>query len=356
MLTERQIKEIKEHLEKAQNPLFFFDNDLDGLCSFLLLQRYIRRGKGVPIKTFPEFDASYFRKVSELNADYIFILDKPVVAEGFWRKVREVNIPVVWIDHHEIQDYVPEFVSYYNPLYSEKLEKKKDTTEAEPVSVLCYQVSNKKDDLWLAVIGAIADKFMPDYYSEFKKKYPDLTLKDEKPSAFDIFYQAEIGKVAKIMDAGLKDKTSNVISMLRFLISAKTPYDVLNESNKNYLMHKRFKQIEKKYQKLFQKALEIYNPKEKVLFFQYGGDLSISAELANELTYRFPDKYIIVMMVKSDIKASISTRGKGIKKIILEAVKNLEDARAGGHESAVGGHIRVDDIEKFKTNIINLLK
>ena len=31
MLTEKQLKEIREHLEKAQNPVFFFDNDADGL-------------------------------------------------------------------------------------------------------------------------------------------------------------------------------------------------------------------------------------------------------------------------------------------------------------------------------------
>ena len=46
MLTTKQISEIKEHLNNAQNPLFFFDNDPDGLCSFILLQRYIKRGKG----------------------------------------------------------------------------------------------------------------------------------------------------------------------------------------------------------------------------------------------------------------------------------------------------------------------
>ncbi|MEK9185033.1 MAG: hypothetical protein AAB866_02620 [Patescibacteria group bacterium] len=46
MLTEKQINEIKEHLEKAQNPVFFYDNDPDGLCSFLLLQRYIDDGVG----------------------------------------------------------------------------------------------------------------------------------------------------------------------------------------------------------------------------------------------------------------------------------------------------------------------
>ena len=36
MLTKKQKTEIKEHLEKSQNPLFFFDNDNDGLMSFLL--------------------------------------------------------------------------------------------------------------------------------------------------------------------------------------------------------------------------------------------------------------------------------------------------------------------------------
>ena len=86
MLTSKQISQIKVHLEKAQNPVFFFDNDVDGLCSFLLLQRYIERGKGVAIKSFPALDQNYFRKVEELNADYIFILDKPVVSEDFFKE------------------------------------------------------------------------------------------------------------------------------------------------------------------------------------------------------------------------------------------------------------------------------
>ena len=50
MLTQKQIDEVREHLDKAQNPLFFFDNDNDGLTSFLLLRRFIDRGKGVAVK------------------------------------------------------------------------------------------------------------------------------------------------------------------------------------------------------------------------------------------------------------------------------------------------------------------
>ena len=49
MLTQKQIKEIREHLDKAQNPLFFFDNDVDGLTSFLILQRYIGSGRGIAV-------------------------------------------------------------------------------------------------------------------------------------------------------------------------------------------------------------------------------------------------------------------------------------------------------------------
>src|SRR3989344_7548257 len=107
MLTEKQISEIKEHLERAQNPLFFFDNDQDGLCSFLLLQRYLGRGKGVPIKSFPGMTADYFRKVQELGADYIFILDKPIVLDEFFEEAQKVNMPVVWIDHHLTEQKVP---------------------------------------------------------------------------------------------------------------------------------------------------------------------------------------------------------------------------------------------------------
>ena len=59
MLTLKQITEIREHLEKAQNPLFLFDNDNDGLTSFLILQRFIGRGKGIAIKTFPDLNIFY---------------------------------------------------------------------------------------------------------------------------------------------------------------------------------------------------------------------------------------------------------------------------------------------------------
>jgi single-stranded DNA-specific DHH superfamily exonuclease len=340
MLTKKQIKEIREHLEKAQNPIFFFDNDPDGLCSFLLLRRYIGRGKGIAIKSFPEMTEEYFKKVSELNADYIFILDKPLVSSAFFEEVKKFNIPVVWIDHHNVQAKVPEFVHYYNTF----LNKYKKN---EPVTYLCYKITNKKEDLWLALIGCLFDRFVPEFYSDFEKNYPDLSISSD--DAFDILYRAQLGKIVKMIGFALKDRTTNVIQMIRFLISAKSPYEVLEETSKNHEMHFRFEQINKKYQKLIEKAKTVASDS-RMLFFQYAGDLSISADLSNELSYLFPGKIIVVVYIKG-IKASISARGKKIRNILIKSINGLEGATGGGHEEAVGAQVRVEDLEKFRENI-----
>lgn len=345
MLIQKQIIEIREHLEKSQRPLFFFDNDADGLCSFLLLQRFIGRGKGVPIKGSPENMDDYLRKVSELNADSIFILDKPIVSREFLENVDKLGVAIIWIDHHEndLKD-IPDFVNYYNPLLNE-------LKNNEPTTYLCYQVSQKKEDMWIATLGCISDGFIPEFYPEFRKEYPDLSI--EADSAFDIFYKSTIGKILKLFSFGLKDRTTNVMNMLRFLIKVRSPYEILEEGKENYTMHKRFKEISQKYEKLREKIKKI-NKDGKLLFFQYSGDMSMSSDLANELSYKNPEKFVLVAYVKGD-KVNISGRGNDIRKYVLKVIEGLEGARGGGHENAVGAQVRINDIDEFRNNVERLI-
>ncbi|MFH1327170.1 MAG: DHHA1 domain-containing protein [archaeon] len=341
MLTEKHVSEIKEHLEKAQNPIFFFHNDQDGLCSFLLLQKWIGRGKGIAVKTFPALDESYFRKVQELGADYVFVLDVPLVSKEFFNRLREVNIPVVWIDHHDVQLDNPDFVNYYNPFFNGQ-------STNEPVAVLCYQITGKKSDLWIATIGAISDGYFPEFYPEFLEKYPDLGVKTTNP--FQVLYESKIGEIAVILSGGLKDKTSNVISMLKFLMKVKSPYEILEENGKTYSFHRRANQINQKYQTLLNKAKNLTKNSDKLLFFKYSGDLSISGELSNELMYRFPGKLIVVAYIKGS-KVNLSLRGENIKGKFLEAIKGIEGATGGGHKDAVGGQMQADALNEFKKNL-----
>lgn len=345
MLTKKQISEIRTHLEKAQNPVFFFDNDPDGLCSFLLLQRYIKRGKGVAIKSFPGMNKEYFKRVKEFDADYIFILDKPIVSEDFFDEVKKFNIPVVWIDHHEVQVEIPDFVFYYNPLI-------KKNTKNEPVTYICYKITEKKNDLWIALVGCISDRFVPEFYSEFTKLYPDLSISSRDAST--IFYKSQVGKIINILSFGLKDTTTNVVKMIKFLIESKSPYDVLEETSKNKNMHLRYKQVYQRYSKLIEKAKSCVS-EDKILFFQYGGEMGISSDLSNELFYLFPEKFIVVVYLVG-ARANISVRGNKVRSKFLRAIEGIEGASGGGHENAVGARLRIEDIEKFRENFEKELK
>jgi len=349
MLSEKQIQEIQEHLEKAQNPLFFFDNDNDGLMSFLLLRRYIGRGKGVAIRSFPELNASYYHKVKELNPDYIFILDKPVVSREFLKKANEDHLPVVWIDHHKVDSAISgsdfESINYYNLFLNDEL--------YEPVSYLCYKLSNRREDIWLAVIGCVSDALIPDFYEEFLEKYPELGKKDPK-SAFDIFYNSEIGKISQVLDFSLKDSTTNVVNMLRFMVDVKGPMDVLEENSRTKHFLNRFNEINLKFEELMNRARESVNG--GLIFFQYGGSLSLSAHIANKLSYEFSDKVIVVVFVNGDV-ANVSLRGgNDVRSLTLKAIEGIDGASGGGHKQATGAKMLVGDLEKFKENIEKLVE
>lgn len=344
MLTIKQISEIREHLKNAQNPLFFFDNDPDGLCSFLLLQRYLRRGKGYPVKS-SSLDKDYFRRIHEASPDCIFILDIPVVSQEFFDEIKKINLPVVWIDHHNTEKTkVPDFVNYYNPLLGK--------TFPSSTTYLCYEVVKKKEDLWLVIAGSIADNFVPKIYDEFKKIYPDLCIDSEE--AFDLLYNSRIGSVATILNCGLKDKTTYVMKMIRFLIKTKSPYEVLEKTSENSEMHEKFQMIQKKLKKFLDKAQEQSKFSDKLIFFEYGGDTSMSAEISNSLKYLFP-KRIIFVAYSSDSKpfVNISGRGNNVKKFLDKVLEKggFENARGGGHENAVGARIMKKDLYKFKEYI-----
>ncbi len=345
MFTIEQINELKEHLERAQNPIFYYDNDCDGLCSFLILRRYLGRGKGVAVRSFPELNKDYARKARELNADYVFVLDKPVISKEFVEEVMELGLPLVWIDHHDVGtlDY-----SKYNDffVYNPTKNTGKDKSE-EPVTYLTYRLTGRKEDLWLAVIGCIADHYMPDFAKEFAKEYSELWGNVKEP--FDAYYKTEIGKIAQAFNFGLKDSISNVIFLQNFLISCKGSSDVLIEVKENYNFRKKYREIRKKYDELLNTAKNsVY---ENVIFFDYGGDLSISADISNELSYLHPEKYIAVAYKKGS-NINISLRGKGVKKILEKILNKFENATGGGHEDAVGARIQSSDFEKFKESFI----
>ncbi len=335
---------MREQLEASQNPLFFYDNDCDGLCSFLILRKALDRGRGVVIKSFPDLKAQYTRKVDELNPDAIIILDKAELSEEFANHAEEKGIPIIWIDHHKSKtpQEIIDKTSYYTSYPS-----------SEPTSYIAQKIFNRPQEIWLSIIGCIGDVYMPSFAKQFSEENPELL-----PSSIDAFAALQtttIGKIARKLNFGLMDTTTNILQLIKYLFKATGPYDILEENPSTKQFHKRSNQLEEFLQKQIQKAESHFNPDSSTLFFIYSGNTSMSSEISNRLAFNHKDKLIIVAFLRPE-KANISIRGKNALEITRAATKDILGATGGGHEEATGAMVPITDFEKFKENIGNLTR
>ena len=343
MLNTSQLQKIREQIEASQNPLFFYDNDVDGLCSFLILRRALGRGKGVVIKSFPDLKQQYTQKINELNPDTIIILDKAELSKEFANHAEEKNIPIIWIDHHKTytSKEIINKTSYYTSYPS-----------AEPVSYLAQKIFNRQQDIWLATIGCIGDVYMPDFAEQFAKQNPDILPKNI--DAFFALQSTTIGKMARMLNFGLMDTTTHILKLIKYLFNATSPYDILEENTSTKQFHKRVNQLEEFFQKQIKKAESHFDKNSPILFFTYSGNTSMSSEISNRLAFNHKDKLIIVAFLRPE-KANISIRGKDALKITKAATENILGATGGGHKEATGAMVPITDFEIFKQNINKLV-
>jgi hypothetical protein len=344
MIPEKQIKEIREELEYCKRPLFFFHDDPDGLCSFILLYKFVGEGKGIVIKSSPKVDINFLPKVEEYQPDKIFILDIALVNQDF---LDAVKVPVIWIDHHEPMER--DNVKYYNP----RIQDQKDNT---PVSYYCYKVTQKEDDLWIAICGIVGDWFMLPLSKEFSKRYPHLLpAKITKPDK--VLFSTKLGELIKILSFVLKGETSEVMKCIKIMTRIEDPNEILGQTTPrgNYI-YKRAMHIKIDYDKMLKEAMKA--EKGRIIKFDYsGGKYSFTKELSNELLFQNPDKVILVCREKSgEMKCSLRSGHSVILPPILERALKDIDGYGGGHEHACGTCVKKEDFQQFLINLEEELK
>ena len=77
---------------------------------------------------------------------------------------------------------------------------------------------------------------------------------------------------------------------------------------------------------------------------------SLSADIANELIYRYPGKIVVVVYVVGE-KVNVSMRGKNVKDLTEKAIEGLIGATGGGHRDATGATLSKSDLMEFKKRI-----
>lgn len=342
MLTSAQLQEIREHLDRAQNPVFLYDNDADGFCSYVLLRRLLGRGKGVILRSHPEIDIGYAQKALQLNADYVFVLDKPFLGQEFLDELAHSRIPVVWIDHHAVQH--AEYT--YDLLYTYNSSLTTHGKVAPPVTHTAYLLNGKPEDQWIALVGCLSDRYLPEWAKDFGHAYPSFWGKAQE--AFEAYYSTGIGTIARALSFGLKDSLRNVVYLQNFFIACASPEAAQAELESESSFARKYRELRNAYDGLLSEALT-YAEKD-ILFFSYGGKTSMSSDLANELCFRHPP-LLVVVAYKNGAISNISVRGKRAKEIVEKLIPDFEGASGGGHPEAVGLRLRTADLERFKEEL-----
>jgi len=337
MLAKEDVKKIKEELDNCKNPLFFFHDDPDGLCSFLLLYKYIREGKGIVFKAKPGLGVNFVRQVNEYMPDKVFILDIPIVDQEF---IDQVKVPVIWVDHHTPLERNK--VKYFNP----RLKNKEDGT---PVTRICYEVV--KQNMWVAAVGCIGDWYIPDFFDEFKKKYKNLVESDSKNPG-NIYFETKLGKLVRIFSYILKGKTGDAIKCFKILTRIDDPNEILEQSSsRGKFIYKRFDKINKEYEELLNEAMEKVS-EDKLLIYLYDSKrMSFTGDLSNELIHRYPDKLIVVGRKKDgEVRMSLRSAKIELPQVIGKALVGIE-GYGGGHEYACGANVKKADFDRFIDSI-----
>ncbi len=331
MLTKEEISCIKDELENCKKPLFLFDDDADVVCSFLLLYRMKREGKGIMVKSRPFVDEKFAERTIEYDPDKIFILDLAEVKQEF---IDMVKRPVIWIDHHQLMQL--EKVKYFNPR-----KHKKDASY--PTSAMAYDVSQQ--DVWIAMTGCIGDWHIPHFKEEFCRTYPDL-LDGSITDPGKALFESKIGLLAKIINFIIKGPHSDTMKCVKVLSRIESPYEILNqETPQGKFIYKKFQAINNEYERLIQR---VNATKDTFLLFLYGDEkISFTGEISNELLYRYPNKIIIVGREKSgEIRMSLRSQHVPILPALEKSLKGL-DGYGGGHELACGACVKKEQFEEF---------
>ena len=351
ILPKKQLAELLEALKTSKKPLFFYDSDPDGLCSFLLLYRYIRQlgheSKGILVKSVSYLDKNWVRQAETFQPDAVFILDMPCVEQNFIDGVHSSvgKIPIYWIDHHT--PLVRTNVNYYNPRIAKK-------SAYIPTTRIAYEILKKESkDMWIAAVGCVADWYVLDFKRTFVKQYPNLfslNVKTEEVAMFDTV----LGTLARIYSFILKGKNNHVLKCVRALAEVQSPDEILQQSSKHgRLVYQYYEKVNVRYQALIAQAVQT-QPQDGFFVFVYEEDQwSFSSDLSNELAHRFPDYVTLVCRRKNDeYKCSLRSRTNPISTALQKALVGVR-GRGGGHEYACGAVINADEFERFIENLKN---
>lgn len=331
-LTPDELRAFRQ-ASSASRPLVFYDDDADGLSAYLLVRRFNSDAIGVRAARGPELDASFARKVEENIPDTVIILDKPKVSEEF---LRELRVPVVWLDHHGEQEVRQRNVTYLNPL-------RHNARDSRPTSYWVWRALG--GPLWLAAAGTTSD-WHKDLIEGCAIEHPGLVAADA--TIEEALFSSRLGELIRIMNFLLKGKSGDIRKRISALIRIDSPEEILDRTTeRGKWLYKQQLPLQEEYRKQLAEAMRSTGDEKLFCHVFSGHSTSFVADISNEIMVRVDSAAVIVGRRSSgEVKFSLRSYRKDARRLLENALPEV-NGYGGGHRSACGGAVREEDWERF---------
>jgi single-stranded DNA-specific DHH superfamily exonuclease len=351
MIPKEKLAEFRKVMLECKNPLFLYDDDPDGLAAFLVLRKWIKKGIGLRASHIANANSyALIEKIRYENPDVIVFLDMAVVEQEF---IDAMPCKVLHLDHHSPTRMHGQHYNYYNPRVYDK-------DSPKPTAYLAYKIA--QENLWVSMVGTVADWHIPEFVDEFREKYPGY-IQDDIKTPGHAYFDSKIGMLGKIFMFSLKGRKDDIKASIKALIEIEHPDEIMEQTTeKGKLVWDNAMEKKIKYDAILNDAMESYKEMGEgpIFIFTYTTqEHSFSSLLSTELIHRIPDKIVIIARVKEGSTVmSLRSRSVTLPEKIKESLQGLH-GHGGGHPLACGAGISNADypvfMERLKAKILDEL-
>ncbi len=323
-------------------PIILFDDDPDGIISYVLFRRKALFAQPRLVRGTPILEKRLVQRIPS-DVDLTIILDKPGVEEDLARLLPE---PVVWIDHHPPATQT--LGVYVNPTHAMGL---------HATTSLLVHMLFPDTPAWLALVGSIADHAYPERLVErMKQDYPFL-FEGWDGTLVSLKFDTPLARIIRLVSFSVKGDVRNAYAMLRALVSVQRPEDILvARSGMMGEVWEKYERMEKAYLEQLRDAYAHARDLGRVLAYTYTREgMSFTVDLANELAARTGKIIIVGRPYNGQVLFSIRSSREPIVSAVQQAAL-LAGGTGGGHTHACGARIPEDQAEFFIQTFAKLLE
>ncbi|MBS3148180.1 DHH family phosphoesterase [Candidatus Woesearchaeota archaeon] len=340
----QKLREWIKNLKPEQKIAVVHDRDADGMCAALLvmkgferlnLPRPVRLNQKLGEKTITQ---ATIRKLRKLCVTAVITTDMAVDQNPLSIKELEKFCKVLVFDHHKPSA----------DIHSDKTTviRSQDFTEKYcPTSKLVFDLFEKITTCsgleWVASVGTIADGG----YEQWKDVV-DYTIKT-KGTTFD-----DLKKIGVVIGSVSLHEDEQLIDALFWKIyEADHPIEVASDKEYEQYINDIDNEIERWFKKHKQKAKFVGDR----IYYKLKPKYSVSSPLSTKLWDVYPNKTIVLVQDRGKKFLEISLRRQDSKvdvaALVQELIKDLPEAKGGGHPRAAGGKILRKSLKEFEKRL-----